>query len=469
MLKAKWALIATMLMGAAPSALAADADQERFRDLYKALVETNTTLSSGDCTLAAERMAARLKAAGYPEKDVTVLVPEGKPKEGNLVAVLRGSDPRAKPMLLLAHIDVVEAKREDWTRDPFTLFEEGGYFYARGVSDDKAQAAIWVDTLVRYKEEGFRPRRDIKMALTCGEETVGAFNGAEYLATQRKDLIDAEFALNEGAGGRLDETGKPIALNIEAGQKLPQSFSLEVTNPGGHSARPTAKNAIVQLSTALAAIGGHRFPIRFTDASRGYFQEMAKITPGAAGQAMAALVANPADAQAGATVTADPGLNGMLRTTCIPTMLNAGHAENAQPQRATAVVNCRILPGESVEQVRATLQGLIVDPDVKLTAMRARSGEPKAAPTLGPSLTGPVKEVAAQIWPGVPLIPVLTTGATDGAFLNAAGIPTYGLTGIFVDPDGGGVHGLNERVRVKSVYDAREFLYRLVKRYAALG
>jgi len=456
-----------LMAAAAPSgAAAAEPDRTAFRAIYKELVETNTTLSSGDCTLAAQRMGAHLTKAGYPAADVRVIVAEGHPKEGSLFAVLRGTDSAVKPMLLLAHIDVVEAKREDWTRDPFTLVEEGGYFYARGASDDKAQAAIWVDTLVRLKQEGFKPKRDIKLALTCGEESSGAFNGAEYLATKERQLIDAEFALNEGAGGRLDDAGKPLLLNIEAGQKFPQNYSLEVTNPGAHSSRPTKKNAIVQLSAGLVNVGKYAFPIEFTDASRAYFTEMAKLTPGATGTAMTALVKNPADAAAAAVVTEDPGLNGMLRTTCIPTLLEGGHAENAQPQRARAVINCRIFPGTTVEGVKAKLESLIADPEVKVTVMKARSPIALNPPPLSDRIMGPVRTVAAQIWPGTPIVPVLTAGATDGAFLTPVGIPTYGLTGIFGDPDGGGVHGLNERIRVKSLYDGRDFLYRVVKLYA---
>ena len=442
-------------------------DQVAFHALYKELVETNTELSDGSCTLAAEKMANRLKAAGYPDADIHPFQADGHPKEGGLVAVLHGADPSARPILLLAHIDVVEAKRADWKRDPFTLVEENGYFYGRGASDDKAEASVWVDTLIRLRKEGFKPRRDVKMALTCGEETASAFNGAGYLASHERKLIDAAFALNEGAGGRLDANGKPIALNVEAGEKFPQDFQLEVTNPGGHSSRPSKDNAIYHLAAALLRIGQYDFPIEFTDASKSYFTRMAPVVGGDMGQAMLALSKNPEDAKAAAVIEADPGYNGMLHTTCVATMLQAGHATNALPQRADANVNCRIFPGTSTEQVQAVLTRLSADPEVKVTAMGARSEVTKAPPPLTPEIMGPITREAAKIWPGTPIIPVLTAGATDGAFLSPVGIPTYGVTGMFGDPDGNGVHGLNERIRVTSLYNGRDFLYAIVKDYAS--
>jgi acetylornithine deacetylase/succinyl-diaminopimelate desuccinylase-like protein len=453
-------------VSAAQPAPALRPDQAEFRGLYKELVETNTTLSAGSCTLAADRMAARLKAAGYADADLHPFQAEGHPKEGGLFAILHGTDPKARPMLLLAHIDVVEAKREDWQRDPFTLIEENGYFYGRGSSDDKAEASVWVDTLIRLKKAGFKPRRDIKMALTCGEETSSAFNGANYLATHERKLIDAAFALNEGAGGRLDSNGKPIALNVEAGEKFPQDYRLEVTNPGGHSSRPTKNNAIYHLAAALTRISQYDFPIEFTDASRTNLTRMAPLVGGEMGAAMTALVKDPRDAKAAAVLENDPGINGMLHTTCVATMLDAGHATNALPQRARANINCRIFPGTSTEQVRDTLEKLVADPEVKVTILNVRSEVTKAPPPLTPEIMGPIETEAAKIWPGVPVIPVLTAGATDGAFLSPVGIPTYGVTGMFGDPDGNGVHGLNERIRVTSLYNGRDFLYGIVKLYA---
>ena len=462
---------AALLATCAAGALAAETprpDQLKFRELYKELVETNTTLSAGSCTLAAEKMAARLKAAGYADSDYQVFTAPGKPKEGGLFAVLKGSGAGAgsKPMLLLAHVDVVEAKREDWTRDPFTLIEEGGYFYARGASDDKAQAAAWVDTLIRLKQEGFKPKRDIKLALTCGEETSSAFNGAGWLSKERRDLIDAAFALNEGAGGRLDAQGKPIALNIQAGEKFPQDYKLEVTNPGGHSSRPAKDNAIYELAAGLTNISKYDWPLEFTDASRTFLTRMSPLVGGEVGAAMAALAKDGKDAKAAAVVATDPGYNGMLRTTCVATMLEAGHATNALPQRAAANVNCRIFPGTSVQQIREKLAELIGNPKIKITAAAPRSEVTKGPPPLTPEVMKPIETVAAKMWPGVPIIPVLQAGATDAAFLSAVGIPTYGVSGIFGDPDGNGVHGLNERIRVKSLYDGRDFMYEIVKAYA---
>jgi acetylornithine deacetylase/succinyl-diaminopimelate desuccinylase-like protein len=460
-------LAAPLLAATAAPAFAQSPDEAAFRATYKELVETNTTLSSGSCTLAAERMAARLKAAGFPESDLHLIVEPSHPKEGSLVAVLPGTDPKAKAILLLAHIDVVEANRADWERDPFTLVEENGYFYARGSSDDKAQAAVWVDTLARYKREGFRPKRTIKMALTCGEEMAGAFNGAEYLAGHERALIDAGFALNEGAGGLLDDNGKPVALNIQAGEKFPQNYRFEVTNPGGHSSRPVRDNAIYRLADALVKLRGYDFPIQSNEATRAYFGAMAKLSHEPAAPAMAAFAANPADARAAAALAAaDPAYNSILHTTCVATMLDGGHATNALPQRARANVNCRIFPGASVEDVRRTLEQMIGDPQVKVTTLETRS-DIAPPPPLTDAIVGPVKAVAGEIFPGVPLVPLMAAGATDAAFLTPAGIPTYGLSGFFSNKEGSHAHGLNERMGVKALMDGRAFLYRLVKLYAS--
>lgn len=438
-------------------------DQLAFRDLYKELVEINTTLSVGSCTAAAEAMGARLKTAGFPEADVKVVVADGHPKEGSLVAILHGTDTKSKPMLLLAHIDVVEANRADWTRDPFKLVEENGYFFGRGTSDDKAQAAIWVDSLIRLKQAGYKPARDIKLALTCGEESE-AYNGIEDLVKNHRPLVDAEFALNEGADGLLDEHDKPVVLEVQGGEKVYQDFTLTVTNPGGHSSRPVPDNAIYQLSAALDRIGAYGFPARFNDATRGYFTKMqARVNPAQAAS-MKALVANIDDPAALKAVSADPMWNSMLRTTCVATMVSAGHAPNALPQRATANVNCRILPGTPVEEVRGKLAELAGEPVAVTLAHEPNSVSPP--PPLTPAIMGPIEKQAAKLWPGVPVVPILLTGATDGVHTNAAGIPTYGVSGIFGSSDGDGIHGLNERVRVKSLYEGRDFLYALIKDYA---
>ena len=455
---------------AAPPDVGSAATEAQFRDLYKELVETNTTLSSGSCTLAAERMAARLKAAGFAESDLHPFADPGHPKEGGLVAVYPGRDKKLKSILLLAHIDVVEAKREDWTRDPFKLVEENGSFYARGAFDDKAEAAIWVDTLIRYRHENFKPRRTLKLALTCGEETAGAFNGAQWLSQNQKELIDSEFAVNEGAWGELDAQGNRIVLQVEAGEKYPQNYRLEVTNRGGHSSRPLKDNAIYHLAGALKKIEAYDFPAQFTDSSRAYFTGIAKIqaTKGEheIADAMNAIVKDPNDAKSIALVSAkDPSWNATMRTTCVATMLEGGHATNALPQRARANINCRIFPGVSPENVHQKLEELTADPAVKVIMLETRGPSPPPPP-LTPRVLGPVQKLAAQFWPGLPVLPVLQPGATDGEFLNAVGIPTYGIEPVFGGPDLGNIHGLNEYVGVKSLLEGRDFLYRLIKIYA---
>ena len=459
------AMVSLLLTSGPARAQAADPGLERFRATYKELVETNTTLSAGDCTLAATRMAARLKAAGYPDQDLHIFVPEGHPKEGGLVAVLHGTDPTAKAILMLAHIDVVEAKREDWTRDPFTLIEEDGYFYGRGTSDMKAQAAVWVDNLVRYREEGFKPKRSIKLALTCGEETNSALNGAGWLASHERDLIDAELALTEGVDGDLDAQGKRVALEILAAEKTSQNFTFESVNPGGHSSRPVPDNAIYHLVRAVDKVSQYEFPVQLDDANRAYFTGMGRIIGGENGAAMAAVVKNPEDKAAVAVLDKDVNWHAMLRTTCVATLLNAGHATNALPQRARANINCRIFPGVPKEEIQAKLTELVDDPKVTITVPEVRGPVAHPAP-LTPQVLGPIEQVAHQLWPGVPVVPALEPGASDAQFMNPAGIPTYGVTGFFTDPDGGHIHGLNERIRIQSVYEGRTFLYRLVKLYA---
>jgi len=462
-------LVALLAMSAMPTCLpaaaASDAGLERFRATYRELVETNTTLSAGDCTLAARRMEARLKAAGYPDADLRIFVPEGHPKEGGLLAVLHGSDPHARAVLMLAHIDVVEAKREDWTRDPFTLIEEDGYFYGRGTSDMKAQAATWVDNLVRFREEGFRPKRAIKLALTCGEETNGALNGADWLVHNARDAIDAAFAITEGLDAELDAQGHRVAMHVLAAEKVSQNYTLEATNPGGHSSRPRSDNAIYELVRALDRVSRFEFPVQLNDANRGYLLGMSGLVPGEKGAAMATVAQDPGNAAALAIVDRDPNLHAMLRTTCVATMLSGGHATNALPQRARANINCRIFPGVSREAVLAQLTKIAADPQLSITIPEIR-GPTAEPPPLTPQIMGPVEKITRELWPGVPVVPGLEPGASDAQFLNPAGIPTYGITGLFVDPDGGNIHGLNERAHVQAVYESRTFLYRLVKAYA---
>ena len=453
------------LLGASAEAQTPAHGEAAFRSLYKELVETDSSAPNGSCTQAANQIAARLKAAGFPESDLSLIVPDGHPNEGNFVAVYPGRDPKAKAVLMLAHIDVVAARREDWTRDPFKLVEEGAYFYARGTFDDKAQAAIFADNLIRFRQEGYKPRRTIKLALTCGEEGGFPVDGAEWLTQHHRGLIDAGIALNEGAGGQLDTAGNRTAHAILAAEKSPVSFTFEVTNPGGHSSRPVPDNAIYHLARALDRVSAYEFPVQLNDANRGFLQQMSKVIGGETGAAMATLAADPTDKAADALLSRDPSYHAMLRTTCVATMLEAGHAENALPQRARATVNCRIFPGVPASDVQAMLENVVGNPKVSITTKG--SGFPAApAPPLTPTVLGPIQKLTAQMWPGVPVVPILQAGATDATFLNAVGIPTFGVSGLFIDPDLGGIHGLNERIRVKSVMEGREFLYRLVKAYA---
>ncbi len=458
------ALLATSLLGGTAAAQdgAIRADQAEFRALYKELVETNTTLSAGSCTLAAERMAARLKAAGMTDDQVKVMFTSDHPKEGSLVATYPGTSKKLKPMLLLAHIDVVEANRADWTRDPFTLIEENGYFYARGAADDKSQAAIWTDTLVRFAKSGYKPKRTIKLALTCGEETSGAFNGAEWLANNQRELIDAAFALNEGGGGRSDGKGNLLVQTIQVGEKAYQDFTLTTTNPGGHSSQPVPDNAIYVMADAIAKIRDYRFPLEFNDTTRAFFAKAGAQRGGEVGAAMQALVKNPADSTAEAIVNKDKMLHSMLRTTCVATLVDGGHALNALPQTVTANVNCRMFPGRTAEETQAALERAIGNP--KVTVEQRVKGKPIAkAPPMDPAIIGPMEQLSAKHFPGVPVIPNMATGATDALYLAAVGIPTYGVPGAWGDPDGNGAHGLNERIGVKSLYAGRDYLFDLVK------
>ena len=441
-------------------------DQAAFRAIYKELVETNTTLSVGSCTQAAAQLGARLKSAGFVDADLTYFALSEKPREGGLVAILKGSDPKAGAVLLLGHLDVVEARREDWTRDPFTLIEEGGYFYARGTSDMKGLDAIWVDTLMRLKQGKTPPKRTLKMALTCGEETNEAFNGASWLANNRPDLVSADFGLNEGGGGRLTPDGQRDTLSVQVGEKASQNFELEVTNPGGHSSRPQPDNAIYNLANALMKIQAYTFPVKLTDTTRAVFALRAERGD-AAGAALKQLLVNPADTQAARTAATDINVNSILHTNCVATRLDAGHASNALPQRARAIVKCRIFPGETWQQTRDTLVRVMADPKVSITALNPE--KPVASPPpLDPKVIDPMKAMAARHFPGVPLLPSMSSGATDALYFGPVKLPIYGVPGIFGDPDGNGVHGLNERTRAKSLYEGRDYLFDLVKAYVGV-
>ena len=443
----------------------ARAGEPEFRALYRELVEINTTLSVGSCTEAATAMKARLSAAGYPEADLHVLVPPDLPKGGNLVALLPGTDAKLKPVLLLAHMDVVEAKREDWTRDPFKLVEEDGFFYARGASDDKAMAAVFADAMVRFKKEGYRPKRGIKLALTCGEETPNIYNGVSFLVKNHRDLIDAAFALNEGGGGRYDQkTGVYRFVAVQVGEKVYQDFKLTAIDQGGHSARPTPANPIYRLARALNRIDGYSFPVEFNDTTRVYFQRSGEIEGGSKGADMIA-IGKTGDPAAVARLISDLSINGTLHTTCVATQIEGGHAPNALPQKVTANVNCRIFPGHDQKEILAALVAAVGDSAVKIEFADPPE-TPGAPPALSKEVLQPIEALTLDMYPGVAVIPVMSAGATDGRFLTPAGIPTYGVSGMLSDGATSNAHGLNERIRVQTLIEGREFLYRLTKLYA---
>ncbi|HEY4772158.1 MAG TPA: M20/M25/M40 family metallo-hydrolase [Steroidobacteraceae bacterium] len=454
------------VVGNASLAQGSVADEAPFRNLYQELVEINTTRSSGSCTKAAEAMRAHLIAAGIPASDTQILAPPERPNDGALIAVLHGRDRLAKPVLLLAHIDVVEANPADWERDPFKLVEENGWFYARGASDDKAMAAVFTDSLIRYHKEGFKPRRAIKLALTCGEETPDVFNSVKWLTQTQPQVLSAAFALNEGAGGELDKNGKALALQIQAGEKVYQDFALAATDVGGHSSRPTKNNPIVRLSAGLTRLGAYNFPIAVNPVVRGYFEAETKlVAPDIATEMRGVLKEPPDEAAAERLWAANPGWNGAIRTTCVVTEISGGHAPNALPQHVQANVNCRILPGVPMGNVQEQIVSVVNDSKISVTPV-GEPGMQAPLPPLSAAIMAPVRKVAAQIWPGVIIVPTMSTGATDGRFLNSTGVPTYGLSGMFHDAEGSHAHGLNERIRVKSLLDGRRFLYEVVKLYA---
>jgi acetylornithine deacetylase/succinyl-diaminopimelate desuccinylase-like protein len=427
-------------------------------DIYKQLVETNTTESVGNTTTAAESMAKRLIDAGLPKADVVVLAPE--PRHGNLVARLRGSG-KEKPLLLLAHLDVVEARREDWTTDPFTLVEKDGFYYGRGSGDDKAMAAIWIATLIRMKQEGFVPNRDIIVALTSDEET-GDYNGVSWLLKEHRDLIDAAFALNEGGGGTM-RGGKYLYNGVGASEKVYVSFRLEVKNPGGHSSLPREPNAIYELADALTHIHAYQFPVKLNEITRAYFARMANFEEGQTAADMRAL-ADHDDVASAARLSKNYVYNARLRTTCVATRLEGGHADNALPQTARATINCRVLPGDDPEGIREQLVRAIDDPAVDVSWIdRAK---PSVASPLAPTVMKPIEDVTGEFWPGVVVVPLMATGASDGLYLRNAGIPTYGVSGLFTEMGESRAHGKDERVGVKQFYESAQFLYSLVKRLA---
>jgi acetylornithine deacetylase/succinyl-diaminopimelate desuccinylase-like protein len=435
--------------------------QRLAREIYEELVEIDTTHDHGSTTHAAQAVRARLLAAGFPEGDLHLLEPA--PGKGNLVARLRSGTP-GKPIVLLAHLDVVEARREDWSVDPFTFLEREGYFYGRGTSDDKAMASIFVANLIRMRRERTPLGRDVVLALTADEET-GPHNGVEFLLDRHRDLVDGALVINEGGGGRIED-GKYLIHGVQAAEKLYRDFRLEVRNKGGHSSLPRRDNAILALAAGLGRLERFAFPVELNDVTRAWLERVSAVEDPPTAADMRALLANPGDAAAAARLAETPAYNAALRTTCVPTRLEGGHANNALPQLAAAVVNCRILPGHSPEEVRAELERALADPEIRVSELDSTPAAPSPPSPLGPEVLGAIEKVTAELWPGVPVVPTMSAGATDSRFFRVAGIPAYGVSGIFSDPNDVRAHGRDERLGVVQFYEGLEFLDRLVRELA---
>jgi acetylornithine deacetylase/succinyl-diaminopimelate desuccinylase-like protein len=449
-----------------PEATAAEGlnpNQQRAFDIYKELIEIDTVTATGDTAKAAEAMATRLRAAGFPDADVHVFSPA--PRKGNLVARLRGTGAR-KPILLLAHIDVVPASREDWSTDPFKLVEKDGYFYARGSGDDKYMAASFIANLIRYRQEGYRPDRDIIVALETDEEILDKDAlGIQWLLKNHRDLIDAEFALNEGGGVGLKD-GKPIRNTVQTSEKVSVSYALTVKNMGGHSAVPVKDNAIYRLAAGLTRLSAFSFPLKLTETTRAYFERTAQMVGGQFADDLRAVLAGQSDPAALAVVrlAANPSFNAQLRTTCVATLLEGGTAINAMPQLASAKVNCRVMPGEPIDGVKETLERVLADDQIVVTQMDPPTlSEPSA---LSDEVIGPITRLSAEFWSGAVVLPTMSAGATDGSYLRNAGIPTYGHSGLASHVAESRAHGRDERIPVKSFFEGGEYLYRLVKAFA---
>lgn len=455
-------LLTLHAMAATAAAAELEAHQRLLREIYEELVEIDTSPTTGDTHRAADAMAARLRASGFPSDDVHVLVPA--PRRGNLVAHFHGTGEH-RPILLLAHLDVVEARRDDWSMDPFTLIEQDGYFYGRGTSDIKSMAAIFIANLIRYRKEGYRPARDIIVALETDEET-DARLGIRWLLAHHRDLIDAELAINEGGGGAY-RGDRYLYNSLEASQKVYYSYDLEVRNRGGHSSLPVKDNAITRLAAGLVRLGAFDFPVRIDEVNRLYFERMASLEREPLASDMRAVAVGSRDpAVVARLAAANPYYNARLRTTCVATMLEGGHAENALPQLARARVNCRVLPGETEAEVRHTLLRVLADEAIAISPAPGAEFMPSPPAPLTPEILGAVEGVTAELWPGVPVLPVMGTGATDSLYLRNAGIAAYGTSGIFMDIDDPRAHGRDERLPVRSLYEGQEYLYRLVKRLA---
>jgi acetylornithine deacetylase/succinyl-diaminopimelate desuccinylase-like protein len=459
-------LLAAALLALAPLPLAAQsgtgtlsAGQQLARGIYEQLIQVNTADSATGTAPAVEAVARRFLSVGFAPSDVQILTPPGKPTQANLVVRYRGRQPSsAKPLLLLAHMDVVPALASDWTVPPFTLTEKDGWFYGRGTEDDKAMAAIFAANLIRARQGGWLPNRDVILALTADEET-GSEDGLQWLVNNHRQRIDAALAINEGAGGDL-RNGRPVSLGVQAAEKALVNFTLTVSNKGGHSALPRPDNAIYQLANALVRLSRYTFPAQLNDITRTFFERKAAVESTTVAAAMRTIGRNPSDPAALKILSARPLYNAMLRTTCVATLLQAGQASNALAQTATATVNCRMLPGTTLGETERTLVRVLADTAVHLMAAPRASAGPSLVTA---DLLATFERVTAQVFgEGVPVIPTMAVGGSDAVFLRAAGIPTYGATGIFGDPSDVRMHGKDERVQVKSFFQAQEFHRRLM-------
>jgi acetylornithine deacetylase/succinyl-diaminopimelate desuccinylase-like protein len=462
-----FSLVLSLSIEAQQPSPADEATRKLALDIFKQLIETNTTDSVGSVTAASEAMAQRFRDAGFPESDIQILGPNDRKK--NVVVRLHGSG-KHKPVLLIGHLDVVEARREDWTTEPFEFIEKDGYYYGRGTSDMKDGDAIMTATLIRMKKEGYVPDRDIILAMTADEEG-GTSNGVDWLVKNHRELIDAEFVLNHDGGGVLADHGKAVMMEVDATEKLYGDFVLTATDPGGHSSLPRADNAIYELADALTRIQHYQFPFELNNITRAYYEEEVKLAKGSRVADLKAILKNPPDVDAVARLSKDPLDNSLVHTTCVATRLNAGHANNALPQMAQANVNCRIEPGHSLEEIRLTLEKVAGDPKIKVQFRENNNqlmdhGSDRHSfvpPPPRPEVFVPLKKVVAEMWPGIPVIPTMSTGASDGVYTNAAGMPTYGVSGEQYDRDDVRAHGKDERVAVESFARGVDFYYLFLK------
>ena len=463
------ALALAMALGAeaAPAAQPAKPDRGEvaFRELYRDMVETDTSAVTGDCGTLALSVADRFRKAGFAEGQITLFRDEAYMLDGGLVVIMPGTSAKAKPMLLLGHLDVANANPRHWNTDPYKLVEKDGMLYGRGTADMKALDAIWVDTMLRFKAEGFKPKRTIKLALTCGHEMSARTNGTEWLARHRPELLDAEFALTEGGGGLTDGHGRLVSQSMAIGEMTMANYDVETFSVGGPSAIPNYDNAISRMIDALVKVRAYRFTLHLNVTTRRYFAQAGAARGDAMGAAMMRIAADPKDSAAEAIVSSDLFYNPLLRTTCLTTLIQGGYVVTAIPQTAKATINCYILPGETAEETRDALYAAIGDPKVIMTRV-GRPAPVPLSPVHDPKVLRPAEKLVASQFPGVDMVPAISVLSTDGAYLAPLGIPTFGVPGLYLDPDGNEVHGHNEHLAVASLLGGRSFLYDLVKIYA---